>query len=221
MMSLDLKQLKEIDDVYKLPVFGYIRKVENELCCTITMLIYYLCLAYFYESDFFDECGDNILISENKTRITVLRDGSKYDRRHQAFCNQIIDSRSKQTAKWKIKINKMIDKMDDETYFRIFLIISNDNKGIYCTGGYGFSNDKCTITNSSGNHSGLQFTIQQNDIIQVVLNTDNATIGIIKNEQPMHIIWTHINIGDNIQYQLAINAMRKDLSISLINFVST
>ena len=45
-MTQNLKRIKEIGNHDKLPVFGYIRKSQNELTfLTIPMLIYYLCLA--------------------------------------------------------------------------------------------------------------------------------------------------------------------------------
>ena len=64
-MSTLLKRLKALNIIEKLTVFGFVREMQNESSWNIPMVIFYLCLSYFFEPECFEKCGKGMEISKD------------------------------------------------------------------------------------------------------------------------------------------------------------
>ena len=102
-MAMNLKTLKAVEDKYKLPVFGYVRSSQNESIIYIPMMIFYLCLGYFYDPEYFEKCCKNMQISNDKLTITQIGTGYGDDT---VYCKRCIKSDVPQIMTWTLKINK-------------------------------------------------------------------------------------------------------------------
>ena len=220
-MQRILKRLKQIDTKFKLPVFGFIRETENDLSSllNIPMMIYYLCLAYYFEQDYFEKCTKNMTISANKMTVTHngIDPGWAY-----SWCKQWVDSHVFQITKWKIKINRIpsfksmrIDIASDDKQNTGFIRPESANYRMY--------NNMNTTTYSYKKWSINKFggiIFNTGDILSIILNTRMRTISVIKNDDPIQVIWQNIQIDTSIRYRLCVICCHDGNSASLIYFSS-
>ena len=104
-----IKQLKQIiDDNTKHSVFGYIRRIEksNHFFCAIPVMIHYLCLQYYFYGEYFQKCGDDIIISDDHRSIEKKADAAE-NWSNTSYGNMWFESSIDQTAEWIFKIDKM------------------------------------------------------------------------------------------------------------------
>ena len=212
-MALNLKRLKQIDSRHSFVVFGYVRESSKELeLSNIPMMIFYLCLGYFFEGDYFEKFIRNVEISENKTRMEH-RGG---DGEAIAICKQWIDCNVHQMVKWEIKMNNIPCLWGDGIIIRL----STNDVNTWKSPSYGFGDKKNTWTDGPHTNRNKGIAFYDNDIIIIILNTRDATIGIRKNNQQIHIIWDGIATGANIRYKLSISSFSVGTSVSLIDYSS-
>ena len=211
-MASSLKRLKQINNKDKFAVFGYIRETENESSLlTIPMMIYYLCLAYYFQEDYFDESRSNMAISADK--LTATHNGEwAY-----AYCKQWIDSHVEQITKWIIKINHL-NKANLQSNCMQFCITSNCKAPRYRFHSNGclwtFYGNHRTITEDEG------VVFNTNDILSIILNTKKRTICFIKNQEEIRIIFREIKVDPTVRYKLAVTSYNDKNSVSLIHYSS-
>ena len=130
-MALNLKRLKAVNDKDTFTVFGFIRNTQNELSMNVPMMIFYLCLGYFFEAEYFEKCGNNMQISADKLTITQIEErignynGYALYALGYSFCKRWIKSHIPQIAIWKLKINRI---HGNKWHLKIF--ITSDDKQI-------------------------------------------------------------------------------------------
>ena len=219
MMPLSLKRMKRINTKTKFAVFGFLRESEQKLSLLIIpTMIYYLCLAYYYQGEYFERCTNGMEISTDKLTVTHEYNrafGRIYDVR--TICHQWVDSIKEQVVKWKLKINQKGKLM-------LIQIRSNDNvEQRFPVPSYGFYNFCNTITydrSSKKLNFGIEF--DTGDIVTVALNTKERTIGVIKNGDKICIIWKNIKIDQTIQYKLCVDTKCTEQdtfsSVSLLDY---
>ena len=84
---------------------------------------------------------------------------------------------------------------------------------------YAFSNHRGTWTKGQYTiRNSPTFGFVKGDIITAILDTNNATISLEK-DQRKHVIYKGIEIGDDIQYKMAVILYSKGDSISVLDFV--
>ena len=227
-MSIDFQTLEAITHDDKSTVFGYVREAQKKTADTnIPIVIFYICLGYFFDHDYFEKWDDSYMqISNNKSTIEHIKDIGKYPKQTRfAFCKQWIQSNLAQIVKWKLQINKEIVN----PWYGVKIRIGANNKCIASQGSketfphYTFAGHNCwyrsTWTHGEGVVSnGVLF--EEGDIITVILNTKEATIGVIVNDTMLHIIWTGITINKNVRYKMTILSNDRGNSVSILDFES-
>eukprot|EP01084_Bolivina_argentea_P187040 322270_1 len=179
-LFVNFKQLKQISQRTQDIVFGYIREIQKDHSFQqAPELIGFVCLAYYYLSEYFDTIGANAEIDEEKTTITNTHKQYRYA---SAYGRIKILSTETGIHKWKFKINGSKEYMSigiEEDGFK------NLNQGVHfrkgisyalmCTGG--------TTKNGKLNSSYLPNGYKKGDIVEIILNLSNKTISFIVNDQ--------------------------------------
>ena len=180
------------------------------------MMIFYLCLAYYFVHEYFERCQDGMEISAEQSTVTQIGDsGNKY---LFSWCNQWIDANIPQIAKWKLRINKLIHKKDWFSQRSVMIRIVSDEAPEYfgkkyepC---YRFVESATTWTNGKGQRLEASIPAETRpaafaevDDLWVILNTKDATIGILRNDNDLRILWKNIQIGSDIRYKLCISSI--------------
>ena len=195
-MTQNLKRIKKIGNHDKLPVFGYIRKSQNELTfLTIPMLIYYLCLAYYFHEEYFEKCTNNMKISKDKMSMIHSKEIS-YLKYGYVWCKQCIDSQIHLNVKWKIKIDRKCRTIS----IRIA------------------SHERDVGTNEHPVYD-IGFEFKQDDILTIALNTRERRFKVTNNGK-MKIVRYLIKVGPAIKYKLCIKSDSVGNSVSLLDFSS-
>ena len=225
---IKLKQLKRIDTKHKFPVFGYIRRVQNESDINIPMMINYLCLVYFFHGEFFVKCGDNLQISDGDMTLTKI--GLNEDWKDTAYCKKWVQSNIKQLTTWKFKIDCI--PSNDTEYGSIWIYFVSGDHAINNDCGfcwkdrpfYGFNNKGLTdfesLLNPQNINCGERIMFEQNDILTVSLDTSKRMITARIQNQDMLIIKKDIDIDSNIKYQIAVQLRERNTAITLLDFTS-
>ena len=64
---LTLKELKSIAKPPRYTAFGYIRDMEKQLkLSNVPIMINYLCLGYYFHGEYFEKCGDDLMITSKQ-----------------------------------------------------------------------------------------------------------------------------------------------------------
>ena len=222
-MHLKLKHLQKINDKCKCSVFGYIRRIQRESPTNIhiiPMIINYLCLSYFFVGECFEKCGDNMEISNGDMTLTKVKDRLKC--KDIAFGNKWIKSNIGQIAQWKFKINEIFENLKECDVIWIYFVtqdqeIHSDWASTRNQPYYGFANNSGGDSSSDNDNGDLIF--QQDDIINVKLDTITASIKAMHNRNDTEVvIYDNIETGDNIQYKLSVELYGKSTSITLLDF---
>ena len=215
-MALNLERLKQIDDDNNYTVSGYIRKIQNELSLlNVPTIIYYLCLSYYYFEEYFEKVTNGMDISSDK--LTVTHNTEKYG---VSWCKQWIDFHIEQIVKWEIKMEFIV-----QCFTSLQIQFTSDDTivsygfyppsyGFYCDGNT-ITQDESCIRNLSG-----RVKFKTGDILTITLNTKEKTIGVIKNDEKIYIIWTKIRSDKSVRYKLRIKSSCTTNSVSIINYSS-
>ena len=91
-MSL-LKKVQALNQMDADIVMGYTRRVEHlhYSDSRITSSVSYVCLLYYSDSDYFDQCGDGAEINDKKDTVNIIEPGSGYQKLGTALGNTKID----------------------------------------------------------------------------------------------------------------------------------
>ena len=220
LMSLALSDLKKINNKHQFLVFGFIRNQQNNLSLSIIPpIISYLCLGFYYHGNYFSKYPtENIKASDDGMTITCYNES--YDQGidkyyyNMAYTKIWIESMSDKIAKWKIRINKCVERI-------LFRIVSvEENIGI-TTSPYGFTNRGAAYSYGKGKfipRDKLRF--EQGDIVTIILNTKDASIATERNgdHDNIKMIFTGIETGDDLKYKLAFNLYKTNDSVTMLDF---
>ena len=118
-----LKQLKMLDNSDKSLVFGFIKMMEKKSnLIAIPLLVFYNILGYYYIHDYFEKCGDDLQISEDKmtiTKITKHRDWND----NNAYGKLWFKSNGNEIATWKFRMNKTLG-VNREIYLSLVTLLA-------------------------------------------------------------------------------------------------
>ena len=112
----------KINNQFKSIVFGYGRSIENELHNgIIPRYLLYLCLAYYYQDDYFNNGAADI--SSNKQTVSApgSESSDQYVSSRKAYCKHWINCNVKQIAEWTLRIDTICDGG-----FKVMLMIKNN-----------------------------------------------------------------------------------------------
>ena len=177
----------------------------------IPPIISYLCLGYYYrEWDCFEKYNnDHWKISEDKLSCTTIDNHRNY-----VYGKLWIESESKQIVKWKLKIDKMVGI----TWFSTIIIrIVTEDDGTF-DGSYGIGSRGFTYTCGTGERIRAPPTFEEGDIVTLILDTNERTIKVKKNDEDTKIIYKQIEIGPDIRYKLCLTFVGKGTKITIIDF---
>ena len=127
-MSSKMKTHKLIPDKFKHIAFGYTRQSEKEYDIpNLPKVVIYLVLGYFFHGEYFEKCGDDLQISDDK--MTVKR--TTLPRRLRRFWNTAygklwIPLDSNKVTKWTFKIESYGNEIEGDGAIRVG-IVSKDN----------------------------------------------------------------------------------------------
>ena len=210
----DLKRIKQIHDRHKLIVFGYNHKAEKQLSIlNVPAMISYLCLCYYFQENYFEKCQGNIKVSQDKKTVTYIT-GDSPDNTF-AECKTSINRSVGQLTKWTLKINKI--SAAHRMKFWIFTKRSDRHleDDIYL-----FDGGNITNTDGPGNAYRVPRNLKTGDILTIILNTKDRTIGFIKNKEELKIIWRNIRVDSDFAYNLRVQLKTHKDSVSMIHFAS-
>ena len=76
-----LKELKKIPLKIRSAVFGYMRQTEKQLyLSTVPIMVYYLCLGYYFHGEYFEKAGNDLQISDDKMCVERITEPEKTER---------------------------------------------------------------------------------------------------------------------------------------------
>ena len=116
-----LLKFRKINNQFKSIVFGYGRSIENELHNgVIPRYLLYLCLAYYYQDDYFN--NGSVDISSNKGTVSAPNDYVANVGSRKAYCRHWINCNVKQIAEWTLRI----DTINDGGTFKVMFMMKNN-----------------------------------------------------------------------------------------------
>ena len=104
---------REIDEITKLKIFGYSRKMENEFSiAAVPIIIQYIIMLYYWINEKFTDHGRHIRLSGNNTIANAIQSniaGKTHLRYNTVYGNNVIniDDKSINKYSWTIKVNKL------------------------------------------------------------------------------------------------------------------
>ena len=229
----------------KYTVFGYVRRVESlirsspfHLFQSIPINITCFCVSYYQTQEYFETVNnENIKLSKYKTFIYKFHQGPEYkDFEHDhgldntTFGKLSISSTSQAICKWYLKINNIpkTPKRQDLCPFIIGIVskLSSANKEFTCHLShenykfYAYEIDTKILGAHVGGfieNYGQKF--KDNDIICIKLDLKRREIKYYKNGKSFGIAFDNIDIGEDIDYRLAVTIGHKYGEISILKFV--
>ena len=98
-----LTKFNKMNNQFKYVVFGYARSIEKQLVhSSIPRYLLFLCLAYYYQDDYFYKPRDDSVISKDRKTAGGSHKGQAADK---VYGKVFIDCGIKQIAKWVFRIN--------------------------------------------------------------------------------------------------------------------
>ena len=201
-MSTIFNKLSKLSNTKQhMSVFGYVRKMEKELkCCSIPLLIFYICFGYYYLQEFFTR-SDYLTISKDKLSVEhTKKDGKVWGN---------IMLYGKYIAMWKFTVDKCCGPI-----FIQFISPQEDN--ICNEVMYSLNNHGCGYIGQYGRFAGRVVTWKTNDIITIILDSYNKNIRIQNNNQQIYTVISNINT--NLKYQLRIELCSSGDKLTLTSF---
>lgn len=164
-------------------VFGFIRMQSINL--NIPMLIYYLCLGYYYLKEYFAKCSNGITIENDRSTASYKNGFNSLDDLFEtATCHY---TATQNRCTWIFKINKCKDRM--------FICIKEDLNNENSANGFEFVSHGVVHNNGGGAHTDEDpISWTTNDEVVIVLDMNKQTISLGLNNQPLKTlidgIWT-------------------------------
>lgn len=236
--SIIIKTAKQIPELDHHLVFGYIHCLEKNLSLqSVPSLIIYICLAFYYQKEYFMQSCDDIKVSNNKQTITKTQNDRSFN--NKSYLNQWIESNCSQIVKWIFKINHIraairhtITRPNnhyDPPRFVSFSLMSNNHcmNGRYPKPCYMIKTEGRfggTISILKTGNSVFNVRIKPSvywdkyDWISIILNTKNGTISVAKNDESPIVIVKNLEQGNDIKYRMCVSLCNIDDSVSLEYF---
>lgn len=220
-------------------IFGYVRRMDNVKIMkdklfgpnfnnvTIPAMITYLILAYFYEEEYFETAHEDCRLSKDK--LTVIKtSNSKINWHNKTPFKNWINTKQKYVYHYILRINKYKylcpNNKDNKLYqsFCIGITVINDKSkdtesdSYYeiTSGGSIFGGTSKSIKFKKQSKNSLQFN--QNDIVSLIINLRERRIYQIVNDNKRKCLWSNIEIGRYIKYQISVTIRHPSNSITLI-----
>ena len=219
-----LKALKSIPNNPKYTVFGYIQRMEKELCVvSLPTIISYLILGYYFHGEYFEKAGDDLKISNDKMSVIRINKPSPI---FTAFMNTAygkswIPGNLNKIIQWRFKIESYGDA--NRTQSTVYVnkisigIVSKDHR---LNQDFGNMSDKpwkyfFIYGRRWDFRNGLLVTMIEYDL---VFDTINWRLSIEKGDGV--IVYKDLNSfpRDDTRYKLAISMTSKDAKLTLIDF---
>ena len=215
MAHFKLQALKEIGNI-KYAVFGYIHQVQHELFpnndinpyYTIPELVIFLCLSYFYVTDYFDDanCKSNVKLSNNNKTITVIT--NNVVKHH---CVNWVNSTDNKIVKWKLKCGTF------EKSTNIYMVESMNSKcWTFISGGI-IRRPYRSLSRLPG-LSGSAYGFASDDEVEIILDLVEAKLKYVINGKYRDIIDENLPKNNQTKYQLAVFLNEPGSSITLLNY---
>ena len=221
-MSKVLKKIHAINQLDKDVVIGYAKNVQKLLKTQqIPMAITYLCLLYFYETDYFYKAGMMMNINDKGDILEALQQSTCYgklDIGYHLHFNKLILS-------WTFKIiqfsplsrNSLCIGIDSSNrrHYDYFFANFNDYsclKNLF----YAVTNEGFMYTVFGASNKGTG-EWRQGDTIKMELNAQEGQLRYFVNDKDIGNVFD-IPIGENMVYNLAVFAGDQDTKIQLVSF---
>ena len=124
--ELDLQDVKYVDLITSILIYGYIRESQAtfDLSYNVPELIFNICLLFYFEREYWDKHGENIVINtSNTSNDTALLKASKHKWKS-AYGKASIDLTSNNTIfKWTVRL----DSSKCAWYLAVIGIITDTN----------------------------------------------------------------------------------------------
>eukprot|EP01084_Bolivina_argentea_P284990 488611_1 len=213
-MSIDLKALKGVESYAKDIVNGYLRmKAQKFELDVIPELIYFICLGYYYMSEYFYKTGERIKISPDHCTIQSLATGNPAG--STCYGSTIINSTEKYIYKWRFKIHIFngyigIDKADCKNINANFATIrtSRRSASVYPyesqnqPSNYAYSAYRRKWRNGNSENYGVYYGC--GDIVEMRLDMYRGELSYAINDKYQGIAYNGIERRDNIKYRMAV-----------------
>ena len=229
----------------KYTVFGYVRSSQTSLSKAssyslfrnIPIAITSLCVLYYEPIEYFDIINtDDIKLSEDKKSIYKYHQRRNYESGfgyhfgldNTSFGKISIPSTSKSICKWYFKINN-IPKKPSFDPFRIGIVskISSVNKSFLDKAKnedykfYGYQTGSRILENHYGRPQVPTYGryARVNDVYCMKLDLQKREIRYSRNNKSFGIAFENIDIGEDIEYKLAVTIGHKDGNLSMMKYV--
>ncbi len=220
-MAFNIKQLKQINQQSQDIVFGYIRKVKKDLSLDniiIPELIGFVCLAYYYLSEYFCKLGVYAQVDEEKTTIYNIHSKYKYATGYGAIK---IVSTEPRIHKWKFRINAA----------REYMSIGIDGDGFKSVeSGVHFKNTTNYTLMCRGNKTkngtasfGAKYCPNgygKGDIVEMILDLSVGSISfVINSDNKLGAAYKNIQQNADLNYRMTVSTFDKGDSATLLQYV--
>ena len=228
--TVPIANAKHADDRLDCLVSGYIKSIQkaHKSLKTIPMDIYYVCILFLLQKEYFELIADQMNLSQDE--LTITKDASAiYNWKNTTYGKMVIPSISKQIVTWKIKMkpfteerNRVIgiasstDCIDkDYTYNKVGHYYGISDSGTR------FWNHKLkeeTSVETAAEYDTFEYHDRSGDTVTMILNLRDATILFGQSEHPK-IAWTNIKIDKDVNYRLAVSLRCQLDSMTIVDFV--
>ena len=180
-------------------VFGYARSIEDDLFNgNVPHYLLCLCLSYYYQDDYFYDCGDSITISKDKKTATKFYGANQGTVK--TYGKLWINCDFHQIAEWTLKVNEGDASCSS---LQVMFMVKNSNSSTVI-----FS-ETCRIKPQSGQE------------YKVSLNTKDGSFNVSKIGKFVieEIIQKENRYHCNCKLVLNLDSVVEELSITMTNFV--
>ena len=224
-ISERMVQAKDADDQLTYLVFGFIKSIQNshDSLSIIPIDIFYLCIVFLFQPEYFNIMGDGIDVSEDRMTITKSKESiGSWD--NTSYGKISILSTSERIVTWKVKMNKC-NPMNTRCIGIVSTIDCQNTDWIYNDVGfyYGFSENGVSVGNRK-NTEDAAFLIScadtnygPGDTVTIILNLKDATISFGSTSDPV-IVWRNIKIDEKVSYSFAATIYQPEVSMTIIDF---
>ena len=207
-MANSFKKMKTLKSTkYHKLIFGYIHYIQHtqSINGNIAMLIYYLCLKYYYLEEYFAQCSNGVIITNDKSTIKYQNEFNATSLYETVTCHY---TTTHKRSTWNLIINKCMNRM---------FIIFKDNLDKQIV--FKLENNACIHINKCGTHThedSIKWTSNDKVVLVLDMNTQTISVGL-KNESLQPVINT---IWKDRGYTLLIGLFNKGDSVTLNKFSS-
>ena len=220
-----LRRLKNIDAESKYTVGGYIREQHTKLFSknryalfeNIPISISSICTLYYHLFDYFELLDDDMIsVSSDKKTITKKCDGWG----NSSYGSITIPSTNDSVCKWFVEVGttgKCIIGLASKPFLTNFNFNRIDRNKNYC---YGVTTGR--IKHHNGHWESYDKIIGCGDILCIELNLKKRYIKFYEKENDSgRIAFKNVEIGEDINYRLAVSSHIKSSQIKIVKFTQS